>query len=59
MATLGSESIKPSRSTGIYKHDGDTRVLCFAAEGKPRPDEFTAPKRSRRTLVTLKRAQEP
>jgi hypothetical protein len=59
MATLGSESIKPSRYTGIYKHDGDTRVLCLAPDGKPRPDEFTAPKRSHRTLVTLKRASEP
>ena len=55
MATLGSESIKPSRYTGIYKHDGDTRVLCLAPDGKPRPDEFTAPKRSHRTLVTLRR----
>ncbi len=59
MATLGSESIKPSRYTGIYKHDGDTRVLCLAPDGKPRPDAFTAPKRSHRTLVTLKRASEP
>ena len=55
MATLGSESIKPSRYTGIYKHDGDTRVLCLAPDGKPRPDEFTAPKRSGRVLVTLRR----
>ena len=59
MATLGSESIKPSRYTGIYKHDGDTRVLCLAPYGKPRPDDFTAAKRSHRTLVTLKRASEP
>lgn len=59
MATLGSDSIKPSRYTGIYKHDGDTRVLCVAPDGKPRPDEFTAPRRSHRTLVTLKRAIEP
>lgn len=59
MATLGSESIKPSRYTGIYRHDGETRVLCLAPDGKPRPDEFTAPKRSHRTLVTLKRAPEP
>ena len=55
MATRGSESIKPSRYTGIYKHDVDTRVLCLAPDGKPRPDEFTAPKRSGRVLVTLRR----
>lgn len=59
MATLGSESIKSVRYTGIYRQDGDTRLLCFAPDGKPRPDEFTAPKRSHRTLVTLKRAREP
>jgi hypothetical protein len=59
MATLGSESIKPSRYTGISRHDGDTRVLCLAPDGKPRPDEFTAPRRSHRSLVTLKRAREP
>ena len=59
MATLGSEGVKPSRYTGIYKQDGDTRVLCFIADGKPRPNEFAAPGNSGRTLVTLKRAQEP
>lgn len=56
MATLGSESIEPSRFTGIYKHDGETRILCFVPEGKPRPDAFEAPRRSGRTLVTLRRA---
>jgi len=55
MATLGSEGIQPSRYVGIYRLDGDTRVLCIVREGKPRPDAFAAPSRSGRMLVTLKR----
>ena len=53
--TLGSEGIKPSRYTGIYRLDGDTRVLCMAPDGEPRPDEFEAPRHSGRILVTLGR----
>lgn len=56
METLGSERIEPRRYVGIYKFDGDTRMLCMAAEGKPRPDDFTAGRRSGRMLVTLRRA---
>ena len=59
METLGSESMKPVRYTGIYKFDGDTRVLCFVPDGKPRPDEFLSPRRSGRVLVTLRRPAEP
>lgn len=59
MATLGSEQIKPSRYSGIYKLEGSTRLLCFVPDDKPRPDSFTAPKRSGRTLVTLRRARQP
>ena len=59
METLGSESMKPVRYTGIYKFDGDTRVLCFVPDGKPRPDEFESPRRSGRVLVTLRRPAEP
>jgi uncharacterized protein (TIGR03067 family) len=55
--TLGSEGIKPSRYTGIYRLDGDTRVLCMAPDGEPRPDEFAAPRHSGRMLVTLSRAR--
>lgn len=58
MATLGSEGIKPSRYTGIYRIDGDTRVLCLAPDGEPRPDEFAAPRHSGRMLVTLERETE-
>jgi uncharacterized protein (TIGR03067 family) len=56
--TLGSEGIKPSRYTGIYRIDGDTRVLCLAPDGEPRPDEFAAPRHSGRMLVTLERETE-
>lgn len=55
METLGSEGIQPTRFWGIYRIEGDTRVLCIVAAGKPRPDGFVAPKRSGRMLVTLKR----
>lgn len=55
METLGSERIEPSRYTGIYRLDGDTSVLCIAPAGKPRPDDFTAGRRSGRMLVTLER----
>lgn len=57
METLGSEGIKPSRFTGIYRLDGDVRVLCIVREGTPRPDEFSAPRNSGRMLVTLRRAK--
>ena len=56
METLGSEGIEPSRYKGIYRVDGDARVLCFAPENEPRPDDFSAPRRSGRMLVTLERA---
>ncbi|MFM7291962.1 MAG: hypothetical protein ACKO6B_12135 [Planctomycetia bacterium] len=59
METLGSQGIKPARYWGIYRLDGETRVLCIAPDGKPRPDQFEAPKRSNRMLVTLKRVPTP
>jgi uncharacterized protein (TIGR03067 family) len=57
METLGSEGIEPARYTGIYRLDGDTRVLCIAPAGTPRPDEFSAPRHSGRMLVTLERVR--
>lgn len=57
--TLGSEGIEPSRYTGIYRIDGEIRVLCFVPAGEPRPAEFTAPRHSGRMLVTLARARRP
>lgn len=59
MQTLGSEGIKPTHFHGIYRLDGDTRVLCITRVDVPRPDTFTAPRYSNRMLVTLKRADEP
>lgn len=59
METLGSESMPPVRYTGIYRLEGDTRELCFVPDGKPRPDDFRAPRRSGRILVTLRRPAEP
>lgn len=55
METLGSERIAPTRYTGIYRLDGDTSTLCIGPAGKPRPDDFTARKRSGRMLITLER----
>lgn len=59
METLGSEGIKPRRYSGIYKIDGDRRVLCIAPAEEPRPDEFSAPSLSNRMLVTLNRVSKP
>lgn len=59
METLGSEEIAPRRYVGIYRLDGDVRVLCIAADGSPRPEDFSAPRRSGRMLVTLRRAMQP
>jgi uncharacterized protein (TIGR03067 family) len=59
METLGSEGIEPSRFTGIYRIDGDTRMLCIVRRGTPPPDDFSAPRNSGRMLVTLRRAKQP
>ncbi|MFM7138514.1 MAG: TIGR03067 domain-containing protein [Planctomycetota bacterium] len=58
MQTLGSEGIKPSRFHGIYRLDGDTRLLCIVREGTPLPDTFAAPRHSNRMLVTMSRVRE-
>jgi uncharacterized protein (TIGR03067 family) len=56
METLASEHSTPLKYTGIYRLEDDTRQLCFVEVGQPRPDAFTAPRGSRRVLVTLRRA---
>lgn len=57
MATLGSEGIAPSRYAGIYRIEGDVRVLCIVPARERRPADFSAPRRSGRMLVTLRRAR--
>ncbi len=45
---------------GIYRWDGDRFVLCNGDPDAPRPTEFSAPKGSRRTLMTFeKRPAQP
>lgn len=56
MATLGSEGVAPSRYAGIYRIEGDVRVLCIASARERHPADFSAPRRSGRMLVTLRRA---
>ena len=55
METRGGKKTKPRRYTGIYRMEGDSRQLCFVSDGMPRPDDFTAPRKSGRILVTLRR----
>ena len=57
METLASEHSAPQKVTGIYRLEDDTRQLCFVEAGQPRPDTFTAPRGSRRVLVTLRRSK--
>lgn len=55
--TLASEHATPLKYAGIYRLEDDTRQLCFVEAGQPRPDTFTAPRGSRRVLVTLRRSK--
>jgi len=56
METPAREHAKPQKYVGIYRLDGDSRQFCFVEHGQPRPDAFTAPRGSGRSLVTLRRA---
>jgi len=40
---------------GIYEIAGETRRLCYAEAGRPRPAEFSAPSGSGHVLVTFRR----
>lgn len=55
MELPGGEHARPQKYVGIYRVDGDVRLLCFVEEGQPRPDEFAAPRGSGRLLVKLRR----
>ena len=46
------------RHQGIYELEQDSRRLCFAGPGAPRPTAFAAPKGSGQVLVTLERVSE-
>jgi len=56
METQAREHSTRLKYTGIYRLEDDTRQFCFVEADLPRPDTFTAPRGSRRVLVTLRRA---
>jgi uncharacterized protein (TIGR03067 family) len=49
------ESLRGRQYLGIYDVTADTRRMCFAPAGRPRPDAFTSEPGSGRILVTLER----
>jgi uncharacterized protein (TIGR03067 family) len=53
--TMTDGPTKGKTHLGIYELNGDTVKFCFAAPGKDRPTEFTAPEGSQRTLSVWKR----
>jgi uncharacterized protein (TIGR03067 family) len=53
--TMTEGPTKGKTHLGIYELNGDTVKFCFAAPGKDRPTEFSAPEGSQRTLSVWKR----
>jgi uncharacterized protein (TIGR03067 family) len=47
---LAGETIR-----GLYRLEADRLVLCLAAPGRDRPNEFAADEGSEQVLVTLRR----
>jgi uncharacterized protein (TIGR03067 family) len=48
---------KDNTLKGIYKIDGDTQKICWAAPGQPRPTEFEAKAESGRMLQVLEKVK--
>jgi len=49
------EGLRGRQYLGIYEVTADTRRMCFATAGQPRPAAFTSEPGSGRILVTLER----
>ncbi|RLS35333.1 MAG: TIGR03067 domain-containing protein [Planctomycetota bacterium] len=55
MATKGNNA--GQTTFGIYEMIGNTRKICYAEPGRPRPAEFSAPAGSGRLLVVFERVE--
>lgn len=53
--TIGADAGK--QDLGIYRLEGDKLTICTQEAPGPRPDDFTAPKGSRRMLMVYVRMQ--
>jgi hypothetical protein len=49
------DGLRGRQYLGIYEVGENTRKMCFAPAGRPRPDAFTSEQGSGRILVELER----